>query len=75
MNIREQVRDSFYRGLNTYGIVETVYLGKVTVRLGRTGKRMSNLIVVGDLPSVGDTVIIDYGTGSPPVARLIGGLL
>ena len=73
MSIKKLVRQSFYQGVYLYAVVESVSLGRATVRLANGGARLTNLTVIGKLPDIGDNVIIDYAAGVPPIARLLGG--
>jgi hypothetical protein len=52
-----------------YAKVEAVEIGLATVRLAESGTRLTNLSIIGGEINVGETVIIDYSSGTPPVVR------
>jgi len=69
MSIRRTVRKALESGTTMYAKVEEVNLGLATVRLGGTGRRMSNLSTVGGEVQKNDTVIVDWSAGINPIVR------
>lgn len=66
--LRQNIRRTKTSGAKIYATVEEVNMGLATVRIG--GQRLTNLPVHGVLPSLGDTVVVDYsGEGRPYVRR------
>jgi len=69
MSIRRTVRKALESGTTMYAKVEEVNLGLATVRLGGTGRRMTNLSTVGGQVQKDDTVIVDWSAGINPIVR------
>lgn len=70
--LRRPVRQAQTSGAYVYGLVEDIPFGYATVRLGSPdGARLTNLQVVGGGVAVGDTVIVDYSAGVPPIVRSV----
>ena len=73
ISIKKLVRKSFYQGVYVCAVVEEVHLGRATVRFTNGGARLTDLTVIGNLPEIGDRVVVDYAAGTPPAVRLLGG--
>lgn len=69
-NPRRSIRQTIRTGHTVHATVEELHYGYATVRLNE-GARLTNLQVTGGAVSVGDTVIVDYASGTPPVVRPI----
>jgi hypothetical protein len=52
-------------------VVEDISLGYATVRLANRGARLTGLPVLGGAVVVGESVIVDYSGGTPPLVRPI----
>lgn len=73
MNLRRTVRRTIQQGNSVFATVEDVHNGLVTVRLVAGGARLTSLSFLGLEVTVGQRVIVDYSSGSPPVVRPIIG--
>lgn len=65
--LRRPFRESIKQGTILLATVEAYKMGLATVRLAKTGARLTNLNVLGGTIHVGDTVIVDYTSGKPYV--------
>jgi hypothetical protein len=67
LKLRKAGRDAIRKGIYTFGIVESIHNGLVTVRLGNSnGPRLSNLRLIGETVEEGQRVKVDYSSGTPP---------
>ena len=67
MRLRKAGRDAVRKGIYTFGIVESIHNGLVTVRLGNIkGPRLTNLRLIGETVEEGQQVKVDYSAGTPP---------
>jgi hypothetical protein len=70
MSLRRTVRQTHRSGKNVYAVVEDIRFGYATVRLGSAiGPRLTSLPVLGGAVAIGETVIVDYSSGTPPAVR------
>lgn len=69
MSLRRNIRQAQQAGVYSYAILEAYNLGLATVRLAKNGARLSNLPVTGSQLNIGDVVIVDYSSGTPPTVR------
>jgi hypothetical protein len=69
--LRRPIRQTQKSGVYVKAVVEDISLGYATVRLARNGARMTRLPVLGGAVSVGETVVVDYSAGVPPMVRPI----
>jgi hypothetical protein len=65
--IRKRGRAAVRNAIYSFGIVESLHNGLVTVRLGSiSGPRLTNLRLIGEDVEEGQRVKVDYSAGTPP---------
>lgn len=69
MNLLQQIKGTKTRGAQVHAVVEMALMGRATVILVGSQKRMTNLPVYGKEVSSGDKVIIDYSAEGQPYVR------
>ena len=70
MSLRRAVRQAHKSGAYVHAQVEDIQFGFATVRLGSAnGPRLTQLPVLGGVVAIGETVVVDYSAGTPPVVR------
>jgi hypothetical protein len=69
--IRRDVRRTIEGGSTSYGEVEEYHLGLATVRLGKSGARLTNISTLGLTVESGQQVIVDFSAGPKPIIRPI----
>jgi hypothetical protein len=69
--LRHPIQNTKTRGAKTFAIVEEAYQNLVTVRLGTTGARLTNLKTLSPNLAPGDQVIVDFASNDQPYVRAV----
>ena len=71
MNIRRTVSQFSKQGNQLYALVESIGNGLASVRLAGTSRRLTNLPMVESNIAVGDNVLVDFSSGTPPIVKKV----